>query len=422
MLRSPVSEPQVLKSPGVGVRRVAQLRKSAILWLCIYAALAAVGSAFGGPLVLAGFLGLFAYMGFPIVVHVLRIMDPSTQTSSGILLPGELRVHGDEVTVAGTGDAMIVPRAEITDGWVEPFGPGGHRLVLRHKSSDLGVVEIDSVARGNAVLEAIGFSADRHALRVKQSGNAGQSFREVLVLGATFAMCVPLIVLGVAEGAESIALGALGTVVSACVVALLALWCVKPVVRVGVDGIEITKGRSRRFIPVRAIESVDMSAQGVQLVYEDRNGRTRGEILRCWGVQQAALHARILEVVRGFGSAQASAAQLARLDRQGRDLPTWREALRRVAADDAGDYRRIGLARDDIGRLLGQGDAPAERRIGAAMALAQSGDPAEREKVRIAARACAHEELRAALERIAEDEIDEATLEAALRVEAPRTL
>lgn len=407
------------------MRRVAKLRRNVMVAAALYALAAAVFTALGGIFVFVGFLFFFALWGLPALAHYQRVAEPSSQTSSGTLLDGTLMVDGDEILIDGYYDALRATPAHIADGWIEPFAGGQHRVVIRLHSGDLGVVEVDGLQRGHAILSAIGLSADKQALRVRTSGNDNQLLREMGFLSSLFCLCIPLLWIGFAEDTDTI----LGLVAAsagvAAVAGLFARSLVKPVARVGLDGVEITRGRRKRFIPVKDIEGAHLTVTGVEL--EVRQPRGPGELvlLRCWGVQQAALLARIQEVVRGFGSSTASATQLAQLDRHGRDLRTWTEALRRVAADDAGDYRRIGLARDDLARLLAQGDQPPERRIAAAIALASSGDPVERERVRVAARACASEDLRAALDKIAEDEADEALVDAALhepmRMNARRT-
>jgi hypothetical protein len=62
--------------------------------------------------------------------------------------------------------------------------------------------------------------------------------------------------------------------------------------------------------------------------------------------------------------------------------------------------------------------ASAERRIGAALALAATGDDAQRERVRIAASACASPRMRIALERIAGGDADDQAVDEALATEA----
>ncbi len=406
------------------MRRVARLRRTAIIVGGLYALAAAILTAVGGIFVLCGFLFCFAFWGVPLFAHYQRVAEPSAQTSSGTLLDGTLMVDGDEILIDGYYDAVRAKRADIADGWIEPFGTGQQRVVLRFKNGDLGVVEVDGLQRGYAILSAIGLSADKHALRVRTSGNENQLLREMGFISSLFCLCIPLLGLGIADDPDTLlGLGAAMAAVAA-VTGLFARSLVKPVARVGLDGVEITRGRRKRFIPVKDIAGVRPTVSGVELEVRRPTGPGERVLLRCWGVQQAALLARIQEVVRGFGSTNASASQLAQLDRHGRDLPTWTEALRRVAADDAGDYRRVGLAREDLARLLAQGDQPPERRIAAAIALASSGDPEERERVRVAARACASEDLRAVLDKIAEDEADEALVDAALaplRMNASRT-
>lgn len=394
-----------VRSPAVGVRRVAQLRRTAVALVALYAVLAAIGTAVGGLMVLAGFLAFFAYAGLPLLAHGRRVSEPSTQTSAGIFFDGTLTVDGDEVTVSAHDGVLSAPRAAFSDGWIEPSPAGVPRVVLRHESGDLGVIEVPSVAAGHELLARVGFSADRHALRVVTSGNARQTLREMAFVASVFFLAAPLFALGVADDPENVASALVFLTLAGATAAALGASTIKPVVRVGLDGIEIARGRRRSFLPLRVVRDVSMTLAGVELLVD---GSARPIVLRCWGVQQAALFGRIQEVVRGFGGASASAAQLAQLDRRGRHLARWREDLRRLAAEDGGDYRRIGLAREDLARLLQQGDAPTERRIGAALALAASGDPGERERVRIAASASASEELRAVLAAIAEDEVEAA--------------
>jgi len=406
----------IYKSSGVGIRRVARLRRIATTIAALYALFAVASTISGGMVALAGCLAFFAYAGLPFLAHYHRVSDPGTQTSSGALFRGSLHVDGTEIVFVSADGTLSVQSGDIADGWLEPFGGDGQRVVVRLLSGDLGVVEVDSVQRGHAILSAIGLSADKHALRVRTAGNSDQTFREMGLLVSLFVLCIPLMALGVAEDLSSLIGWGAVTAAAGAFVGVMARATVKPVVRVGLDGIEISRGARKRFIAVKDLEQVQLSMAGVELIVASPSPGEREIVtVHCWGIQQAALFARIQEIARGFGASAASASQLAQLDRQGRDLPAWTEALRRVAADDGGDYRRVGLAREDLARVLSQGDQPPERRIGAAIALAASGDPVEKERVRIVAQACASEELRAALDRIAQDEADEALVDAALR-------
>jgi hypothetical protein len=124
---------------------------------------------------------------------------------------------------------------------------------------------------------------------------------------------------------------------------------------------------------------------------------------------------RIEDALAARVASQSQVARAAALERHGRPFARWRAELASLAQQGA-DYRRnAGLARDDLQRVLEDASAPTEHRVGAAVALAAAGEVDIRRRVRIAAAACADRDLRAALEAAAEEELDEAKLERALR-------
>jgi hypothetical protein len=106
------------------------------------------------------------------------------------------------------------------------------------------------------------------------------------------------------------------------------------------------------------------------------------------------------------------APELSALDRAGRPLSAWREALASLL-EGTRAYREEPIDRRTLVRVLADVDVPAERRIAAAIALApQGGDTAER--IREAAAASASEPLRVALERAADGTIDDETVDQAV--------
>ena len=77
---------------------------------------------------------------------------------------------------------------------------------------------------------------------------------------------------------------------------------------------------------------------------------------------------------------------------------------------------------DTLLKTAADADAPAELRVGAALAIAQSGDEDARKRLRIATEGIANEPVRLALEAAAErDAEDEAIAEAFARAQ-PRAL
>jgi hypothetical protein len=106
------------------------------------------------------------------------------------------------------------------------------------------------------------------------------------------------------------------------------------------------------------------------------------------------------------------ASQLARGDRS---LVEWRAALRALVTRPSGGYRHSALDPDHLASVLWSRDLAPERRLGAALALAATDDPAARRRVRVFIDTCADEALREAIERAAEGELDDAELDRALQ-------
>ena len=92
------------------------------------------------------------------------------------------------------------------------------------------------------------------------------------------------------------------------------------------------------------------------------------------------------------------------LERRSEPLPEWRKRIRQLAL---GGYRERAVSPEDFGAVLDSASATPEQRIGAALALADSGAPDYRDRVRVAADRCAEPKLRVALERVSTGEIDE---------------
>ena len=91
-------------------------------------------------------------------------------------------------------------------------------------------------------------------------------------------------------------------------------------------------------------------------------------------------------------------------------METWRVEVGALAGRD-GNFRTASLTTADLADVVEDVEAPAERRIAAAMAVADSGDSAAQQRMRIAIDTCANDELRVALERAAEAELEEDDLD-----------
>jgi len=177
-----------------------------------------------------------------------------------------------------------------------------------------------------------------------------------------------------------------------------------PWVTVGADGVLVKRVMRSRLLPYAEIERV--FAEGGRLFIEARGAELDRIEVRG---KDAALAAGLVERIRegiAAGHRAGSALAAAKLDPQGRPFAEWRAALENLLQRGA-DYRDAPVVADELLAVLGDAAAPPPRRIGAALAL-RSSDLAEvRARVQVAAAACADEEVGAALEAAAQEEIDE---------------
>jgi hypothetical protein len=198
-------------------------------------------------------------------------------------------------------------------------------------------------------------------------------------------------------------------ILAIALVALVVGAALRPVdVTVGRDGVQIRSRFRPRFIPYENILGVDQNERGqVELQLEAGDRITIGSAINRGftggaGARHRALRRRIEQARARAGRLPPSAAHS--LARQGRSLDEWRARLRQLISADA-DYRGPRLDREQAALALSDPNTAVEVRIGAALALAESGlDDETSARIRIAANTSANARLRVALEQIAECE------------------
>jgi hypothetical protein len=202
-------------------------------------------------------------------------------------------------------------------------------------------------------------------------------------------------------------------------------------IEVGADGLVIQNVLYRRLLRFGRIERVELlgveglrSILGPSVVLHLHGGSSQSISLKPLGSDKATnVFKRIQRAhkahMRAAGEADTEA--LAALARRGQSVSDWQaEASHKLRA--AADYRSAPLTHEDVERALSSPTAGAERRLGAAMALVGSGDPAARERVRVCAQALVDPKLRVALTSIAEGEVDAEAVEEVLSAERKRSL
>jgi hypothetical protein len=324
---------------------------------------------------------------------------------------GRVTATGTGLRVDVEGDTVFVSAADIAAAFVT--GPDG--VVLEERSGE--VLTLRGIEEPSALLERLGFDADRRAVDVRLRGHLGGLF----TAWAT-AVAVMLLAFG------GPALGApLASVLLALAVLVAGVAATRRYARrrmlVGLDGVRLVGAWRTTFLPYAALRQVTPEwvhlraperAQAKEL--EPANAfylrRRSGDAIL---VPLAGHPADEVEALRRrieAGIERSRAAPRAALDvlaRGGRTVLDWRVDLERATRQS---FRTAALPQDEIDAVLADPAAPAEARVGAALALRAMGDAQLR--VRVAAESTASPRVRAALEAAAEDEIDDARIAAAL--------
>ncbi len=210
---------------------------------------------------------------------------------------------------------------------------------------------------------------------------------------------------------------ATGLVLVGCVITIATAvfrYRTHQVVRVGTDGVSISSRFRTRFVPFDRVETVGRGARGLgsHFVLALRGGEEvtlRADVLA--PDDATALAGRLeSELARRRARGGASSFKMV-LSRAGRPIGEWRRSVRSFRLG-AGGYRDDALTEADAAHALDDALAPADVRLGAALALATHAEGSAR--VRVAAGTVAHPRLRVALLAIADGHDDDASLEAAL--------
>jgi hypothetical protein len=179
-------------------------------------------------------------------------------------------------------------------------------------------------------------------------------------------------------------------------------------VTVGDDGVWITSGRKKRFVPRTQISGLFRNAFGQPYGFELRDGTKIALVGVAMDVERRNA---VLELANArLGGTPEAVDRGAAFARDGRSVAEWRAAIARVLEDPG--YRSAGLTSEQTEAVLRNPLASPEQRIGAAMAIRIAGDPPDR--IRVAAEAAADPDVREALEAVADDG-DPGRLERVLR-------
>lgn len=328
---------------------------------------------------------------------------------------GALHVSGERVTFTRRGrPSVTLQRDAIRDGAVAPRD-GSSAVELRLADGRVVTLETEGLSRTEAVLSTLGVDASRH--RSELALVRGDEQRQSAL---TWLVCLSAIFTVFLGGSPSPQLQGLATLGLALIA--LPTWTFLSATRsagtatVGLDGIELRGGRDPRFVPLEDVVAVHDAPRGVELEHAD--GR-RELLVRRKGLtmeRTKALMLTVLEALRARERRTATRSVPSLLERGERSVAEWCAAIRKRARGGDG-YRSAAHAQDELAEILEDPDASVERRLGAAMALAEAGSPEMTQRLRIAAETSASPRVRVALTGIAETKPDELAIERALEEE-----
>lgn len=191
---------------------------------------------------------------------------------------------------------------------------------------------------------------------------------------------------------------------------------------VGEDGVRLVRMLSTRFIPYAAIrgvqrpEMIDLSPAtsrtGRGYYYGFRLDLVSGRVIdiSVAGIPEPKVAEVASRVHAGVVRARAAGARPT-LDRAGRTVAAWRDALARDI--QSVDFRSRARTLEEIEAILADPIARAEDRVGAALALHAAGVDGAVERIRRAAATSANGALGVALDAAATGTLDDEVLRAA---------
>ena len=419
----PPSEPGLLLAKSSVSERMLRLAR----WLGI----SSIAIMFGPPLVSVVIRLLRAALGAPegesyepsIILSgwfICTLLAPVLAMGSAIVAiptirgwrgPARVLVNAEGLTFErGESVVKTIVREQITDAVVVPAPDPS--LDVHLAGGNVLSITLPCEERGHEGLEALGFSPMERRISIRLA-----SIQRMVAAG-----CIGLPVIGIVLAAVSGALHDIGMPKTTSelvflLVAFSSTWLLvraqKPhEVVVGMDGVVVRRAFSRTYHSYADIEIVQ--AQDNELRWRLRGTKwfaaaAKGEPR----LVQAA--AKRIDLARRTGALVEDGARVRELlDRKGRTLAEWRTALSGLLLQ-GGDYRNATVTEEALLAVLEDPGENRGRRIGAAMIL-RIAVPEAAPRIRIAAETSADDELRAALERAAEEELDDATLERVLRV------
>lgn len=315
----------------------------------------------------------------------------------------------DGVSIDGK---LVVPSADIRSA---RFIPDAKQPIVRlggRHARALFVVQVDNQEEGLRLIEAVGHDPANRKERFRIMSD--KPLRDGALAGTT---AIIMTVCGIAAlMATGIRLPphAMTLVVLLASVPPLAFVVLRsPMAEIGVDGVLITSGRKKTWVPFADVHSIEKHDGTVRFRLSDRRcvdvrlfDRSITVVTKAMVNVRDAFLVRAREALAAHRASSGPRELAATLARADRDKDEWLTTLRQLRDGEAG-YRSSPMRDEDLWRVVEDPGAPEDARAAAAFILRRPGEEtAPAERLRVAAQAVAAPRLRIALESDDEDALE----------------
>ncbi|MBK8256829.1 MAG: hypothetical protein IPK82_29675 [Polyangiaceae bacterium] len=310
--------------------------------------------------------------------------------------------------------AEICTLADIRNVYLAPKKGAKPLLVLQLRRGRTIRLGVDTIELGHAIAEALELDPT-HRVATFHLPTFYQRLRAFLFF---LTAVVGFASLGAAVFTQSIyplAAALIGTVVYLALVRLA-----RSRVEVAADGVRLSCLGKRRFIAHGEIESAEAFRTGSMGVHVKlQSGETVVLPTATHAEGDGGLSLGIADMINTArkGRGDHASREESLLVRRGRTASKWLVEIRRLAAGANADHRTAPIEPDQVWRVLENPAADPSARIGAAAVLVENATEADRDRLRIAAKAVALPNLRIAMEGVVSANDEQSLVEALEAVE-----
>ena len=339
-----------------------------------------------------------------------------TSISFPLSFRGELRADDAGLVITRNQRETRFGKDRFDGGIVLPggFSPGKRPKVALHlKGGHVIHAEVDDGTMAYRLLDRLGIDPAKRSVAIALASPVRQLFAGCLSLPISavfFAMPLGYLV----SRDKAAQWPVVGYAFCVFLTMLVVMRIARPTeVVIGNEGLRIRTPLRDEWIPYDHIRSVEERANAlyVEQVRPGANPR-RNRIATGSADLMLALAGRIRMAMALGSNGDGDTAASRKLDPQGKTLEEWKRDLRFLVTSIG--YRNAGISPEVLLSLVDDPDLPPGQRLGAAVALHIAEHPDAGERIRMAANACADEDMKRAFEAASTGELSERVLRGAV--------